>query len=241
MAGAALIPMRSGSDPTSRQPADAQAPPARAGYEAAVAEIWAATTAVSPLLPLASLPGRLGAGRPGGRAARPGARPGRLRRRPPGGHRGARAPLHTLLFAAPASACGSWPASSSSRGARRRRGAASSPGLELRACPPRWRSASAWSPSLRLSPLHEGALRASRRSAALWARRAVPGWRGTLAVGWAHGVASVGAGAGLVGRARPRRGRPALGAGRRAPAARRARAPARGTGRRGRPGGCCSR
>jgi predicted metal-binding membrane protein len=50
----------------------------------------------------------------------------------------------------------------------------------------------------RSSPLHEGALRASRRPATLWAGRAASGYRGTLAVGWAHALASVGASAGLV-------------------------------------------
>jgi predicted metal-binding membrane protein len=50
----------------------------------------------------------------------------------------------------------------------------------------------------RLSPAHETCQRAARRPAGFWVRRALPGIRGTLAVGWAHAVGSVGAGAGLV-------------------------------------------
>jgi predicted metal-binding membrane protein len=50
----------------------------------------------------------------------------------------------------------------------------------------------------RLSPADDACRVATRRPAAVWARRAAPGYRGTLAVGWAHAVGSVGAGAALV-------------------------------------------
>jgi hypothetical protein len=109
-----------------------------------------------------------------------------------------RTPLHALLFALPAA--GLWLAAGGLVLAGRAAVVAvtaSSPALSAR-LPDAVALGIGIVALHRLSPWHEGALRASRRSAALWARRAVPGWRGTLAVGWAHGVASVGVGAGLV-------------------------------------------
>jgi predicted metal-binding membrane protein len=110
-----------------------------------------------------------------------------------GGHRSA---LHAHLFALPALAM--WLLV----GVAVVAGPAAAPAAASRALTARMHDALALGLGAlalaRCSPLHEGALRASRRPAALWVRRAAPGCRGTLAVGWAHGVASVGAAAGLV-------------------------------------------
>jgi predicted metal-binding membrane protein len=109
-----------------------------------------------------------------------------------------RTALHALLFALPA--VGLWLLAGVlvlAGAAAVRAAAAGSPAL------------TAWLPDalapglgavalVRLSPLHEGALRASRRPAARWSGCAGPGWRGSLAAGWAHGTASLGVGAGLV-------------------------------------------